>query len=107
MKITNNKEIKFKNGLVIPVGTQCEIRFDGKTTVCELIGGTAGGIPTSLRLRCSSLPRYFSKFKTPSLNSLEKWSNDGVCKSMLGHIVEPDGFDSDGSPSWLLVAGLI
>ena len=107
MKLTNSKEIKFKNGLVVPAGTVCEVRFDGNTTVCELAGGTAGGIPTSVKLRCSSLPRYFTKFKAPSLKTMEKWSDDGVAKSMLGQRVEPDGFDSEGSPSWMLVVGII
>jgi hypothetical protein len=75
--------------------------------VCNIGGGTAGGIPVQLRLSCSSLPRYFSKFKEPSIKTMGNWSNDGVAKSMLGHRVEPDGYDSEGSPSWLLVAGII
>ena len=45
--------------------------------------------------------------KTPSFKSLEKQSYDGVAKSVLGNRVEPDGFDQYGSPSWLLVAGVI
>jgi len=44
--------------------------------------------------------------KTPSMNSLEKMS-DGIAKSVLGKRVEPDGYDQYGSPSWLLVIGLI
>lgn len=45
--------------------------------------------------------------KAPSLGTLEKWSMDGVAKSLMGKQVEPDGHDSDGSPSWLLVLGYI
>jgi hypothetical protein len=107
MNLVNNKEIKFKNGLVIPVGTNLNVNFKIGGTVCELSGGSAGGVPVTMKLRCSSLPRYFTKFKAPSLKTMEKWSDDGVAKSMLGQVVEPDGYDSEGSPSWMLVAGII
>jgi hypothetical protein len=107
MKLVNSKEIKFKNGLVVPVGTNLNATFTVGQLVVELTGGTAGGIPMSFKLRCSSLPRYFTRFKNPSLNTLEKWSSEGISKSMLGNRVEPDGYDSEGSPSWLLVAGLV
>ena len=107
MNLINNKEIKFKNGLVIPVGTSVNVIFKDGGTVCELSGGSAGGIPVTVKLRCASLPRYFSKFKAPSLKTMEKWSDDGVAKSMLGNKVEPDGYDDQGSPSWMLVAGII
>ena len=107
MNLTNNKEIKFKSGLVIPVGTNLTVTFIAGQTVAELTGGSAGAVPVSLKLRCSSLPRYFSRFKEPSLKTMEKWSFDGVAKSMLGKRVEPDGYDEEGSPSWMLVAGII
>jgi hypothetical protein len=51
--------------------------------------------------------RIGSAFKEPSLNSLERWSNDGVCKSIGGKRVEPDGTDENGAPSWLLALGMI
>ena len=107
MNLTNNREIKFKNGLVIPVGTNLAVTFTAGQMVANLTGGTAGGVPVSLKLRCSSLPRYFSRFKEPTTYMLEKWSDDGVAKSMLGKRVEPDGHDDEGSPSWMLVMGLI
>jgi len=107
MNITNNKEIKFKNGLVIPVGTSLTLTFIAGQTVAELTGGAAGGVPVTLKLRCSSLPRYFSKFKEPSIKTMEKWSDNGIAKSMLGKNVEPDGHDDEGSPSWMLVLSLI
>lgn len=43
----------------------------------------------------------------PSMKTLEKWSNDGVAKTVTGHRTEPDGTGPDGSPSWLLVFGII
>lgn len=107
MNLTNSKEIKFKNGLVIPVGTNLTVTFVAGQTVANLTGGSAGGVPVSIKLRCSSLPRYFTKFKAPSLKTMEKWSDEGVAKSMLGQRVEPDGYDDEGSPSWMLVVGII
>lgn len=45
--------------------------------------------------------------KPPSFKVMEKWSDDGVAKSVFGNRVEPDGWDHEGSPSWLLVLGMI
>ena len=98
----NHKEIKLKSGLVVPANSECEIKFDG-TTVCSVGGGGAGWF----KLRCSSLPRYFEQFKAPSMRTLEKWSDECVAKSMLGKRVEPDGYDDQGSPSWMIVIGVI
>ena len=43
----------------------------------------------------------------PSERKLEKWSGDSVAGSVFGHQVKPDGWDSEGSPSWLLALGFI
>ena len=32
---------------------------------------------------------------------------DGMCETPGGNIVEPDGVDADGTPSWLLIHGLM
>lgn len=45
--------------------------------------------------------------KVPSLKTMERWDSDGFCKSVGGEKVEPDGWDSNGMPSWLLVMGMI
>jgi len=45
--------------------------------------------------------------KEPSAKMLEKWSDDGIAKSVLGAKVELDGWDDEGSPSWALAMGLI
>ena len=50
------------------------------------------------------LARVVSK---PGMKSLEKWTYDSVCKSVGGKTVEPDGYDTEGYPSWLLVLGFI
>lgn len=43
----------------------------------------------------------------PTLRTLEKWSMDGVSKTLLGQRIEPDGRTSDGCPSWLIYLGFI
>jgi hypothetical protein len=45
--------------------------------------------------------------KIPSQRQLEKWVMDSVCKSVAGKTCEPDGWDSEGFPSWLLIMGII
>jgi hypothetical protein len=51
--------------------------------------------------------RYRSVIKQPSARSLERWSEDGVCESVFGARVEPDGYGPHGEPSWLLAIGVI
>ena len=49
-----------------------------------------------------ALPEWTKKVKRlPSMASLERWSDDGVCMTPTGHKVEPDGNGPDGVPSWL------
>ena len=47
------------------------------------------------------------KAKVPSMKTLEKWNNDGMCKTPCGCRVEPDGICSHGWDSWLTLLGWI
>jgi hypothetical protein len=61
-----------------------------------------------LKLGLMNAHNYVTGIKpSPSMKTLEKWSNDGVAKTVTGHRTEPDGYGPDGSPSWLLVFGII
>jgi hypothetical protein len=52
--------------------------------------------------------KYFACFsKCPTLATLERWSNDGRCKTPAGKTVEPDGIDENGIPSWLMILGWV
>lgn len=51
-----------------------------------------------LTRRCSFV------YVVPEIDELD---DDGIAQSVLGESVEPDGFDCDGSPSWLMALGLI
>ena len=54
-----------------------------------------------------ALPKWAKVKNVPSVATLEKWSNGGVCKTPTGEVVEPDGTGTDGAPSWLLLTGMI
>lgn len=45
--------------------------------------------------------------KLPSEAELAEAVSDGVCPTVTGDDVEPDGYGPDGAPSWLLALGLI
>lgn len=63
-----------------------------------------------IRLETGNVVRIRNAFRSKapkSMKTLEKWAENGVAKSVLGKRVEPDGYDDEGSPSWLLVFGLI
>ena len=98
-----------KDAVNIPVGTNLEIFFSEKNTAKAVF--IHNGIRRALlvsNLHASVEATNGVKFgKCPSLLKLEKMSNDGVCTTVTGHRVEPDGTGPDGSPSWLLVMGVI
>lgn len=89
------KTIKLKDYSVIPAGSKiiC-FESDRIMQVLRPDGGTA-------RVRITS------GFNRPPNAKLEKWALGGVCRSVLGAKVEPDGHGPNGEPSWLLALGLI
>lgn len=102
--VTVKTEMKFKDGAVIPVGTQLICEFPQgnlRTFVINFEG-------RQFKIGYTSAGKYLNKFKTePSMNALEKMSNDGIATTPLGSRTEPDGYGQYGEPSWLLVLGLI
>ena len=103
---TTKKEMTFsKLGLVIPMGTRLEVFFVADKPQCVYFN-YGEGKPKRVSLERAS--KYLTGFNPPpSLNTLEKWVSDGVAKTPTGQRVEPDGFGPDGSPSWLIVMGVI
>ena len=93
---TTQKEIKMKDGTIVPKGSPVTFLPDSDSRCL-----VQGERPEPYRVRITSA------FKVPSMRSLEKYSYDGIAKSVLGKRVEPDGRDEHGSPSWLLVIGVI
>ena len=47
------------------------------------------------------------RYETPPLEELERWTMDSICESLAGETVEPDGYDCDEVPSWLLALDMI
>lgn len=94
--MTTQKEIKLKDGSILPKGLPVTFLQDNPSR-CLVRGARA----EPYRVRVTSA------FKTPSMAELEESANDGVCPSIAGETVEPDGWDSHGSPSWLLAFGVI
>ena len=89
------KEIKLKDGSTLPKGLRVTFIKD-KPTRC-LVHSPAHPAPLQVRIT--------SAFPIPSLSTIENWGC--ICKTPTGKRVEPDGYGEDGSPSWLIVLGLI
>lgn len=107
------RELKYskvpQNAINIPAGTKLEIFFSEKNHAKAVFihDGIRRGLLVS-NLHATVKATNGVKFrKPPGLATLERQSNDGVCMTVTGHKVEPDGFGPDGSPSWLLVMGVI
>ena len=94
---TTKNTIKLKGGGEIPRG--CAVTWnDGKATV------HANG--KTYRVSALGAAKALG-VDIPGLEALEEWTYDGICESVLGETVEPDGIDEHGSPSWLLAMGMI
>lgn len=94
--ITTQKPIALKDNSTLPKGMAVSFKTEMPSR-CFVQGER----PESYRVRVTSA------FRAPSLKSLEKWYNEGYCKSIAGERVEPDGWDSKGTPSWFLALSLI
>ncbi len=91
------KTITLKDGSTLPKGLPVKF-IPGKDSRC-LVSSPAHPAPLQVRIT--------SAFKTPSVSTLDRWSNEAVVKTPTGKRTEADGHGEDGSPSWLLVLGLI
>jgi hypothetical protein len=101
MKVKLRREVKLKSGRVIAKDTPCEVSIETPRQYCYIIKATLpdGSVFTS---------RNFSTFfKIPGIRTMHRWSDSGISRSVFGKKVEPDGFDSEGAPSWLLILGII
>ena len=95
--------------VVIPIGTHLDLSFSennhGKAVFH--FNGVRHGLLVSNLHKTVKATNGVKFHKFPSLARLEKMNNDGVCTTVTGERVEPDGVAADGSASWLLVAGVI
>jgi hypothetical protein len=103
MKAILSNDLKLKDGTVYLAGDVAELSWleaQPNITIATIHG-------RDIRLATTRLHKYFNIAKCPTLNTMERWSDDGVARSVLGKRVEPDGHDAYGSPSWMLVVGII
>ena len=97
------RDITLKNGIILKKGLKGQITPIRDSTGRVSLRGCNLYLPGYDILKIS----YTSVCKQPSVTSLMRWFEDGVSKSVGGKRVEPDGYDPDGFPSWLLVTGMI
>ncbi len=106
MKTCLKREVKTKDGRTFAKGQSVDVQFFGDTELghrfCRLIFD-CGQITTKIK----NLPDTVKGVGLPSEFRLEQWHDNGIAKTPTGKTVEPDGFASDGSPSWLLALGYI
>jgi len=96
MKTYTHKEIKLKNGVVIPKDTEIEVSFLKSDTACEITYDDN-----------KYIVRITSVFEKPDMETIEDWVNDSGCESVTGEWVEHDGRDKYNAPSWMMVLGII
>jgi hypothetical protein len=97
MKKKLYKTIQLKSGINLPKGAYVDVEPHPDHDRLAIV--TYEGTPHILR--------YSSVIKHPSVKTLEKWEDEGHCKTPAGKFTEPDGHDDEGFPSWLKVLGYI
>lgn len=100
-----SREIRTKANVFLP-GTVVTLEF---TTVqgWPAIRGIDIFERKFLTLAKNAPETFVGVAKRPSVRTMEKWQNDGYCKTIFGARTEPDGTGPDGEPSWMLAMGLI
>ena len=94
--MTTEKAIKLKDGSTLPKGLPVQFIPNSPRTCyvhCDR------DEPVHVRITSAFIP--------PTADEIEAAVCDSVCLSVGGETVEPDGWDSAGSPSWLMALGLV
>ena len=97
MKPKSQKEIKLKTGQVLPKGLS--VTFNREIPrLCTVFDPSTNH---------NYVVRVTSAFPRPEMDDdFQSGLMDGICESVLGNPVEPDGWSFDGSPSWPLALGI-
>jgi hypothetical protein len=108
------RDMKMKNGDVLPGGTHGSLWFiPGDYSMCNITFdwvGPSGRNYTQepMKTRIDLAGGWLRGIaKPPSISALQRMSDNAIATTPTGKRVEPDGIAQDGSPSWLLVMGLI
>lgn len=99
-----SKDVKLKNGTIVPRGTMANLKPFEKNGIsyCEVTCDNG----TIFKTKTLSAVVLIGK-KVPTISKLEKWCEDGICKTPAGKTVEVDGEDYKGFPSWARLLGLV
>jgi len=106
------RELNYRNDWAakrIPIGTRIDLAFHETRHNRAIFthNGKKYALLVRNLYRTVKATNHVKFYKEPSISKLEKMSDDGICTTVTGDKVEPDGFGENGSPSWLLVMGLI
>jgi len=104
MKTIAMNEIRFKDGTSWPVGEIVIVEVDRTNPRLAIIENYDG---ETRKVQSVNLHKWFDDFISFGDDDIEAAICDGICPSLTGDQVEPDGWDSEGFPSILLAAGLI
>lgn len=111
MKTTNKKEIKLKSGSVYSVGQEFDIKMTDNDGIALAYPTYGIGDGKPIRVPANRLHEFFKGFVKVSVNKVAKFMEEmestGVCQSLTGETVEPDGIDQHGFPSILRAAGYV
>jgi len=101
-------DLQLKSGDVIPQGTNIEFVFVEKDRQyrIKIIKTDNAQVKVPILLKAYN-QNIKAINKIPSENTLGKYVMDGNTKTVTGKITDPDSTATDGSPSWLLVLGMI
>jgi hypothetical protein len=95
-------DINWKDGTKTPANTPVHIWFSPKQASSRMY------VEIGSEVRVTRInQKYTGINKQPGIKTLEKYSWEGIAKTVVGEKVEPDGFGPTGAPSWLLVLSII
>ncbi len=97
------REIRFKDGYILQKGTTAIIVWPdphGKPTQVNVLNRDRS-------LHCPACTALAWIGLSISEEELAAAVMNGTCETPNGNLVEPDGVDSDGAPSWLRIHGLL
>lgn len=89
----------------IPAGSLVHVWFTPKVSAGTFFVQFGNEVKVSRTVTGSNWLKGFRK--VPTMRTLQKQDWNGIVMTPTGKKVEPDGFGPDGSPSWMLVVGII
>lgn len=103
------KDFRTQSGYHIVAGTPVRLAWNReRPEYVNFIAETKEGLERTITVGTQHLHLYVTGIsKPPSESRLMAMAEAGMSTTPTGQRVEPDGFGPDGSPSWLLVMGMI